>query len=239
MHHKDKGNALFLILIAVALFGALSYAITQSGRGSGDINREQGVIAAARMVEYGGLLAHATQRLLLTNGCSDSTLNYYGITRTSFSNNTTAPASGACDIFKPAGAGLTALSFPLDNFTVPTSANWTTNLSSFPVGYPALNINNQVTGLGTSAVAPASTGVDLLLQFFPLRLDICTEINRKLNVNAPTFAPIIASLYVGISYVGVYTNSSTFTGYPADKVGACFYNGTYDMYIYVQPLLDR
>lgn len=71
--HSAKGNALFLILIAVALFAALSYALTQSGRGGGGIDREQAEIKAAEIVQYVGSIRHAATRLrTLGNACGSS-----------------------------------------------------------------------------------------------------------------------------------------------------------------------
>ena len=65
---RESGNALFLILIAVALFAALSYAITNSGRGGGNITKEKADIIAAQMVSVIGSIQSRISRLELAEG---------------------------------------------------------------------------------------------------------------------------------------------------------------------------
>jgi len=62
---NQNGNALFLILIAVVLFAALSYAITQSDRGGGNVSSETNAIASTTIVQYASAVASGVTRMQL------------------------------------------------------------------------------------------------------------------------------------------------------------------------------
>lgn len=61
---RDSGNVLFLVLIAVVLFAALSFAVTMSNRGGGeDSTRELAQIAASRLAQHSTDLERAVVRM--------------------------------------------------------------------------------------------------------------------------------------------------------------------------------
>jgi hypothetical protein len=99
----NSGNILFLILIAVALFAALSYTVTQMGRTPGStIENEKAKLSQAEIDSYTAQLNQGKSRLELINNCKN--IDY------------TPPADQvagdkSCHMFHPDGAGVAHRSF--------------------------------------------------------------------------------------------------------------------------------
>lgn len=103
---SQKGNALFLILIAVALFGALSYAVTQSGRGSGSISREKAQLDAAVSQQCMAYVDRGVMMLEIVHGCPTGQISYE--LPDGGNENPLNPSDTSCFVFHPDGAGLSA-----------------------------------------------------------------------------------------------------------------------------------
>lgn len=228
---NTAGNALFLILIAVALFAALSYAITSSDRGGGNISREQSRLLAGQIVQFGSLIEAAIQRMKLVNGCRDEMISFdeggallgYGSYENPFS-----PADYSCHVFRPEGGNVTYRTF--------TGAEGM--IQPFFVGV------NVMPAIGTTCEEAAC--VDLIMTFY-MKHDrqLCEALNiihgnHHLLPLVPT-----ALVLVHPGFAGTYEAESGSVFLPsahkyAGLFGACYrYSVDSAMDIYYQVLLAR
>ena len=190
---SEAGNALFLILIAVALFAALSYAVTSSGRGGGGIDKEQYSIIAARMVQHFGSMEQAINRMKIINGCSDEEISFE---HAPFDGTDTArdnPVTGdnyECFIYHSDGGGVAEVEFA-DFF-----GSSATNSYYDGIG------NSAIIGVGTTDATTNSADLYFMVELPPEidRSDFCNVYNSGLGISA---APVDA-IYGSPAFVGTY-----------------------------------
>lgn len=168
---NQSGAALFIILIAVALFAALGYAISQSSRGSGSIDKEKLTLEAASIIQYAAQLEQATLRLRLVNRCSEAQLNL-GNSVVSGYDNPSAPTDKTCNLFSPEGGNLV--------WKNPTTTQLDTSNAGRP-GYGVMFFSSQ-TGLVNVGISDGSiNSVDLTMLIPYISTPLCEEINLRLR----------------------------------------------------------
>ncbi len=160
MNDTSKGNVLFLILIAVALFAALAYAVTQTGRGGGSAEREQAAINAARIIEYAGSIRSAVERMQLINNTSDAAISFdspdWGFT--DYQHGVPQPAVN--QVFQANGGNINFVT--LDD-----------------LGQIKFSGDNAIVGLGACDDNSSAACKELVLLIYGISDAICTEINRN------------------------------------------------------------
>lgn len=161
----ERGNALFLILIAVALFAALSYAVTQSGRGGGSVNKEQALILASQATQFPAAVRTGVTRMIITGTA---------VTALDFAEATT----GADDeVFDAAGGGVIWQDPPANTQTAASDWNYLSAVHATDGWY--------VWNLGTNTT---TTGRDVLAVMNSVTDAVCQQINRGLGLTATPVA---------------------------------------------------
>ncbi len=161
----QRGNILFLILLAVVLFAALSYAVTQGMRGGGnDASNEKGQAQTAELLNYFAQMDAAVQRMMVTGDVKDYELNFYYQSNNNYVSGTydnTNCTESRCRVFDPAGGGVSGRS--AGPYSRPGNALAKIVLLSVP-------------GVGTPAP-------DLVYIVVSAKTNICLEINKQIGLS--------------------------------------------------------
>ncbi|MDD9901729.1 MAG: hypothetical protein OXT65_12175 [Alphaproteobacteria bacterium] len=172
--HATAGNALFLILIAVALFAALTYAVTQSGRGSGTISSEQAVLTAAQITQVGAQMKHAVSRMVIL-GTPVTDVSFEHALLTGYDH--TPVATTQEQLFHPDGGGIT--------YSAPPAA-WLDSSQSGETGYgqwhfPMDTCVEDVGADDTDCWIDGLDNEDMIAMLHYIPKDVCLAINRQLE----------------------------------------------------------
>lgn len=160
----EKGNVLFLILIAVALFAALSYAVTQSSRsGGGGADGEANLVNSASLTQYPASVRTAIVRMII-GGVDVTQLNF---DRPADFATICDAAPGPC-VFHPGGGGATSVSAPPEAMASGNQGVW------------VFSSDYDITNIGTTTTDNSSNDI---IAFLPgITQSICQRLNTELGV---------------------------------------------------------
>ena len=208
--NSENGNILILILVAVILFGALSYTVANMLR-SGNaelIGEQQASIYADELMSTARQYRQAIQSMRISNGCDETDISFEVAALTGYTNGTNTD----CQVFHADGGGLTYVAPP---------SNVTTQDWVF-IG------SNIVDGVGTAAPD--------LIAFLPnINLVVCNTINDKLRVSAVGNDNTIDFT----KFTGTFASTQTINFAAGLPAGCLNYVNAGDNYFFYQVLITR
>lgn len=160
----ERGNVLFLILIAVALFAALSYAVTQSTRsGSGDASSETNLINSAQLAQYPAGVRTAVVRMVIggisvDNLIFDAPANFASVSDLTY------------NVFHPTGGGAVFQVAPKDLLDPGVSGDW------------VYSADYQIDGIGMTT---GDISGNEIIAFLPgVSRDVCRKLNSEVGITS-------------------------------------------------------
>lgn len=179
-YSPESGSVLFYILIAVALFAALAYAMSQNNRGGSTSKNEEFLqLQASEILQYANGLQRAIRHMRI-EGLDFSEL--------SFKNNFVAGYDNAlcgkdeCRIFNPNGGGM-SYQEPLVDDWLDSSQSTRTFFGEwyFPGDLCVLDVGSD-SGAGCSSDNKNNEDVVVILPW--IRKDLCEQINQDLGITS-------------------------------------------------------
>jgi hypothetical protein len=230
---SESGNVLWFLLIGIVLIGLLTALIsrgTSSVGQSGDA--EQARILAGQILQIAKGYESAVQQMKL-NGISENEISFQN-DATGIDYTNAKCTKVACRMFESGGGGMSYTAPPVSAIIDSSAEEW--------VFTGANNVGTTAGPIGTTA---AGSGNDLLIILPNLSDGVCGQINRLLELNAPSYDPPVEA---GISldpFTGEFNAAAIkiLEGSTAKELdgrsGGCFFDTAEDTNIFYQVLLER
>ena len=181
---RQDGNAMFFVLIGIALFAALTYTVVRTSSTTGKVSMENAQIAAQQIISYAEKINGAVQSVSLQNGCLSSQISFENSKIAGYINPD-APGSKKCHIFDPAGGGVDyegPPSLALDTAAAAAGAGGTNAL----VAQYFFTGNTCVDNVGSGPYTACTPSNSELLLIVPwVSSEICSAINQILGNTTP------------------------------------------------------
>jgi 4-amino-4-deoxy-L-arabinose transferase-like glycosyltransferase len=195
-HRPQRGNVLFLILIAVALFAALSFAITQTSRGTNDIGKDKIQLLASQIIQIGTSVEQAVARIQLANKVKDYEIDFSAVDISAAATNNTCQTE-RCRVFSSEGGITPAILLPAEAWDLNDS-----NMTSVWQGRKYFYVGR--------VLEVGSTLPELFVAYPGIAPSVCAEINRKLGIaNTSNEEPPFDDNTNTVEYTGTLTSLPT------------------------------
>ncbi len=233
---NQSGNALWLILLAVALLGILAAAVT---RNNSSINQsgsvEQARIKASSLLRYSRSVENVIQKMLI-DGISENDLDFIAIGTNHDNTNCNKPE---CEVFNVKGGGL-------EYINVANLINDSNHQEDWIV-----SSENRVYQFGCDNNSAECTELLLLAKDIPK--EICLQINKIQNIANPNNdAPRQSEILDDTAFTGTYganinsvfiggTNATNESPQTKNKSAGCVFEfgGSQNTYHFYKILISR
>ncbi len=166
---SQSGNVLVYILIAVALFAALGFAVSNMMRTSGStVSGEKDVVFASEILNYAKTMRDMVQYLRISKNCSEDEISFE---RSPFDGsdsdyvNKNAPSDFSCHLFHPNGG---AMDYQAGSKDANDAIDW------------IFTGTNDIEGIGNQCNADRCA--DLIAILPDIAPALCRKINKTLGI---------------------------------------------------------
>lgn len=228
MKNSESGNAIFYIFIAIALLGALSFAVSQGTRGGGKALSDDRIhLAASEVIAYADAVAKSVGQMRL-RGTATTALRFpYTGTDAGYGVYNAVPSS---EIFNPQGGTVIYKSPPALALANPLAVYHFTG-------------NNEIENVGSTCGDDECA--DLLMVLQGVSVEVCQRINEVMGfATMADLPPVDLEIAIAPYYAGTFDYTETVgdeagSSILAGKTAGCFNDANSSTYVFYQVLVAR